>query len=221
MTSPQRSHRNISLRRVPTRREGMVLVTVLMIVTLASMTAVYSVQGAAVEVQASGSMKTGMMAKATSESLVMVGAAAIDELDVRGSASAPNVPQMARYRLPNIVPDPFNRVGGLSLTTTNMQTTATPTEAMYRNPIAAMGTVVAPTGAVSPYLPTAQAIQESWPRANSDPGETGDTRRVAVTIFGELGLPGEAIPAGQVRALHDTVSISQAYYDTVIPRRAQ
>ncbi len=195
----------------------MVLVTVLLIVTLASMTAVYSVQGAATEVQASGSMKVAMLAKATAESLVMVGAAAIDELRASGSWSTGAIPTtMNRYRLPNIQLGAVNRVGALTLTTANMQTTATPTEADLRGAVG-----VPSTSAVSAYVPSATAIQETWMRADSDVGDpTRESVRVAITIFGELNLPGEAIAAGQARALHDSVSISQAYYDSVVSKPA-
>ena len=194
----------------------MVLVTVLLIVTLASMTAVYSVQGAAVEVRASGSMKSGMLVKATSESLVMVGAAAIDELRANGSWSTAGTPDLARYRFSRVTQDGINRVGGLTLSTANMRASAIPTEAEMRGPI---GT---PSATASPYVPRANAIQETWMRSDSSVGDPmREPVRVAITIFGELNLAaGEATLSTQARALHDTVSISQAYYDATISKPA-
>ena len=191
----------------------MVLVTVLLIVTLASMTAVYAVQGAATEIQAAGSMKTAMLTRAMSESLVAVGASVMDELRANGSLAANQLPLMDRYNLPDVVVDATHNVGALTLVKTDdQQDTPIPTDAQLRGPVG-----LPASGSVSAYRPTVVAIQENYKRGAATAGEAQmNPRRIAITIFGEVELPGETAMLVGSRGLHSTVSISQAYYDVVV-----
>ncbi len=190
----------------------MVLVTVLLIVTLASMTAVYAVQGAATEIQAAGSMKTAMMTRAMSESLVAVGASVMDELTANGSLAASQLPLMERYNLPDVVVDATHNVGALTLVTDDQLDTPIPTDAQLRGPVG-----LPASGSVSAYRPTVVAIQENYKRGAATAGEAQmNPRRIAITIFGEVELPGEIATLVGSRGLHTTVRVSQAYFDVVV-----
>lgn len=218
-------------RRPRKRSEGMVLLIVLMIITVASATAAYALQGSAVEVQAAGAYKRRMQVRYASESLVMATATLVDEIHLcEESFVGSGAPTMARYGLPNLDPDSTSSPGGFSMVdfvTDNTVTSPLPSECDLRFPacttcLAGSGTDSTPR---SVYYPFFAALKERWARVDTSPGSTGTPYRCAVTVFGELNIDGRPFLAtpnipdgaqddsGVGRRYHDTISMSQAYYD--------
>jgi len=215
-------------------REGMVLLIVLMIITVASATAAYALQGSAVEVQAAGAYKRRMQVRYASESLVMATATLIDEITFCTPGLGGATPSMARYALPDLNLAEPNLAGGVSALdfgTDSTRATPLPSECDLRFPVGtACLTNPAATGGTprSIYFPFFAGVKERWARADSSAGGGTTPYRCAVTVFGELDIdgrpflgtaPGDAIiddgaqDDGTGRRYHDTISMSQAYYD--------
>ncbi len=202
------------------RREGMVLIITLMIITVASATAAYALQGSAVEVQGAGAFNRRMRTKYATESLVMATATLIDETAfcTPGVGAAP--PNMTRYRLPAVLATDPSLPGGVSegdFNTDNTRATPLPAEQVLRSPMGAPG------DRVYPYEPYFAGVKERWVRADSAAGAGTSSWRCAVTIFGELNVDGrpfetdgrtpDIFQTNDVRRYHDAISMSQAYYD--------
>ncbi len=207
---------------------------VLMIITIASATAAYALQGSAVEVQAAGAYKRRMLVRYASESLVMASATLIDEVGFCTPGIGTATPAMARYRLSDLnMADP-NLAGGLGTLdfgTVSTMASPLPSECDLRF---AVGTVCLTDPASTEHMPRSlyfpffAGVKERWARADSAAGGGTTPYRCAITVFGELDIDGRPFTGPDAddaiindgaqddtagRRYHDTISMSQAYYD--------
>jgi hypothetical protein len=193
-------------KRTRRDREGVVLLVTAFVLMVVSATAVYAVQQGAFEVRAAGASRQAMRTKYVAESFVMAGLACIESDNSTACLVA------------NPGSDPWRDKYGIP----PRDTTAQP-ELIYeirRQEIADhFAAEVAPSdedlsggGFVSAYTPGYSLIIEEWPLEPVSATFPKGSKRYIASCYGELGITGDLSAIDETRGIHESISISRAYY---------
>ena len=67
-------------------------------------------------------------------------------------------------------------------------------------------------GFVSAYTPNYRTIFEKWTLQEATPTSPKESTRYIASCYGELAITDDATVSGETRGIHESISISRAYY---------
>jgi hypothetical protein len=193
-------------KRARRDREGVVLLITAFVLMLVSATAVYAVQQGVFEVRAAGAARQALRTKYVSESFVMAGLACIEDgacVENHGGISTGADDVHLKYGLPPVAGDNSKEI--FTLVQSNFAQ-------HFAAEIAPSDQVLSGGGLVTAYTPGYSMIIERWKIELPAQGAPDPVYRYVASCFGETQIAGDATASGETRCIHESVSISRAYY---------
>ena len=191
-------------KRARRDREGVVLLITAFVLMLVSATAVYAVQQGAFEVRAAGAARQALRTKYVSESFVMASLACLEQEACRESnGGAPTNAMRDKYGLPPKDAANNNRIFTLTLNDWSSKFAAAP---------APSDADLSGGGFVTAYTPSSNVVIEEWMLEPKKDAQTPAVYRYVATCYGETALAGDTSFGTETRGIHESISISRAYY---------
>jgi hypothetical protein len=189
----------------------MVLLITALVLMIVSATAVYAVQQGAFEVRAAGSARQATRTRYVSESAVMAGLACIEDNGCKLGKAAGDV-WRTKYGVPAPKSDPL-----AAQSETHAEIRPEDFTKWFATEIAPSDSVLSNGDFVTAYTPSNLLVWEVWDLTDDASTSTTtlvkkQTLRYVATAYGELGMTNDAVAAGETRGIHETISISRAYY---------
>ena len=199
-------HPSRRTRRARRDREGVVLLITALVLMIVSATAVYAVQQGAFEVRAAGAARQALRTKYVSESFVMAGLSCIEDTLCSKSYAAGDV-----WRTKYGVPEPNNAT---PVPEVRVEVRPENFPKHFSAEIAPSDAALSAGDFVTAYTPSDTLVWEDWPIEEVPQGnqQKKTTHRFVATCYGELALTNDAVASGETRGIHETISISRAYY---------
>jgi hypothetical protein len=237
---PGTSARSVLRRRTRQKREGIVMLIVMLMLLMATGTAMFTIQSTQYEQRASTAVGEANWARGVAECTAMAGLTYAENLQGNptqnplplGAQWQPSGSQRALYGRKYSLPDPINpsatnNVAGDPVTSVSL--TSAP---FVNNAPLGLGGFLPPARGPATALPMFQLrddptgatpglrfIQSHWLQETLQPNPTTVTTpqqnrvRTVITGFAEIHVGGDSTSPGDVREIHELDAISRGYID--------